>query len=87
MLKVMGAVELAVIRQQVLDGFKDDDDEATDLKNMDRLYEVEDQLIRATYESDADKLAGLTILFEDNDGPDFADSFKVKLFARMREFA
>jgi hypothetical protein len=86
-LAIISAVELAVIRQQVLSSFGDDDDESTDLSNMDRLYAVEDQLVRAGYYTDADKMAGLAILLEDSDGPVFADEFKVKLFARMRECA
>jgi len=86
-LAIISAVKLAVIRQQVLSSFGDDDNEATDLANMDRLYAVEDQLVGVGYYADADKLAGLTILLEDSDGPVFADEFKVKLFKRMRECA
>jgi hypothetical protein len=86
-LTIISAVELAVLRQQVLSSFGDDDNESMDLSNMDRLYAVEDQLVRAGYYTDADKMAGLAILFEDSDGPVFADEFKVKLFERMRECA
>jgi hypothetical protein len=79
--------ELVVIRQQILDSFGDNDSEATDLKNMDRLYEVERQIEKATFDTDAEKLAGLKILFELNDAPKFADQFKASLFSRIHQFA
>jgi hypothetical protein len=79
--------ELAATRQTILDSFGDNDSEATDLKNMDKLYEVEASIEKATFETDADKLAGLMILFELNDAPNFADQFKAKLFSRIHQFA
>jgi hypothetical protein len=77
--------ELAATRQTILDSFGDNDSEATDLENMDRLYAVETQIEKAKFETDAEKLAGLMILFELNDAPDFADQFKAKLFSRIHE--
>jgi hypothetical protein len=75
-----------VIRQQILDSFDDSDTEAADLKNMDRLYSVEDMIAAATFETDVSVLAGSKILLETGDGPDYADSFKRKLFVRMQQF-
>jgi hypothetical protein len=79
--------ELAARRQAILDSFGPNDSEATDLANMDRLYAVEAQIEDARFETDAEKLAGLMILFELNDAPDFADQFKAKLFSRIHQFA
>jgi hypothetical protein len=78
---------LAASRQQITHLFDEFIDEATDLENMDKLYEVEARIETATFETDAEKLAGLMILFELNDAPDFADSFKQKLFSRIHQFA
>jgi hypothetical protein len=86
MQRTKSATELAVTRQEILDSFGDNDSEAADLKNMERLYEVEEQIENATFDTDADKLAGLMILFELNDAPDFAEDFKANLFSRMHEF-
>jgi len=74
---------LAASRKQIIDRFDEFIDEATDLTNMNRLYEVETQIENATFETDAERLAGLMILFELNDAPVFADSFKQKLFSRI----
>jgi hypothetical protein len=78
--------ELAATRQMILDSFGDNGSEATDLENMSRLAVVETRIACATFETDAEKLAGLLILFELNDAPDFADQFKAKLFSRIHEF-
>jgi hypothetical protein len=78
---------LAASRQQINGLFDEFIDEATDLTNMDKLYEVEAQIETATFETDAEKLAGYRILFELNDAPDFADQFKARLFMRMQQFA
>ena len=78
---------LAASRQQINGLFDEFIDEATDLTNMDKLYEVEAQIENATFETDAEKHAGYRILFELNDAPDFADSFKQKLFSRIHQFA
>jgi hypothetical protein len=88
-MKNVSITELAKKRQQLSDIFnaREVDDDAVDAPMFKRICAVETQIETATFETDADKLAGLTILFEDNDGPVFADSFKVKLFARMQEFA
>jgi hypothetical protein len=78
---------LAAVRQAILDSFGDTDSEATDLENMDKLTTVETQIETATFATDAEKLAGLMILFELNDAPGFADQFKAKLFSRIHQFA
>jgi hypothetical protein len=75
--------ELATERQQVIDSFETSYDEDTDLKIMEMLYAVEAQIETATFATDAEKLAGLMILFEMNDAPVFADQFKAKLFSRI----
>jgi hypothetical protein len=49
---------LAAIRQAILNSFGDNDTEAADLKNMERLYAVEKQIEDATYQTDADKRVG-----------------------------
>jgi hypothetical protein len=78
--------ELVATRQQIFESFGDGDSESTDLNNMDRLYAVETQIENATFETDAEKLAGYKMLFEQNDAPCFADQFKKKLFLRMHQY-
>jgi uncharacterized protein Smg (DUF494 family) len=78
---VTTVTELAALRQAVLD-----DSETPDLENYEMLIAVETQIEKAKFETDAEKLAGLMILFELNDAPDFADQFKTKLFSRLHEF-
>jgi hypothetical protein len=73
---------LAVIRQAILD-----DTETPDLENYQMLTVVEAQIENATFETEAEKRAGLMILFELNDAPDFVDQFKAKLFSRIHQFA
>jgi hypothetical protein len=89
MLKIVSAVQLAGIRRALYAVFnaREIDDEAIDQPAFKEIELVEDQIARAGYYTDADKLAGLAILLEDSDGPVFADEFKVKLFERMRECA
>ena len=81
MLQKNNITELAAARQAILA-----DTETSDKENFDMLIVVEDQIEKATFETDAEKLAGFLILFEHNDAPDFADSFKGKLFSRIHEF-
>jgi hypothetical protein len=84
---VTTVTELAATRQTILDSFGDNDSEVTDLKNMDELCAIEAQIETATFDTDAEKLAGLMILFELNDAPTFADQFKAKLFSQIHQFA
>ena len=77
-------IELAATRQTILDSFGDNDDEATDLQNMNKLYAVEAQIENATFETDAEKLAGSKILMEAK--PSRWDHFQEKLFLRMQQF-
>ena len=86
MTTITNVVGLAAQRQVVLNGFGDTDNEATDLANMERLNEIEAQIESAEFNTDAEKLAGLMILFEQSDGPNFADQFKAKLFSRIHQF-
>jgi hypothetical protein len=81
-------VELATERQRLYDIFngKEIDDDASDLE-FERINAIESTIENATFETDADKLAGLMILFELDDAPDFADRFKAKLFSRIHQFA
>jgi hypothetical protein len=72
--------ELAALRQAILD-----DNETPDLENYEMLTAVETKIENAAFETDAEKLAGLMILFELNDAPRFADQFKAKLFSRIHE--
>jgi hypothetical protein len=81
----MSVVELAVIRQNILNSFLDTDDEATDLKNMERLYEIEQRIEESPFQDDADKRAGNLILMENE--PSGWDNFQESLFLRMQEFA
>ena len=63
-------------------------DEATDLKNMDRLYAVEARLVKAVFKTAADMLAGLRILFGGDDpSPKEWCCFRVALYLRMQQFA
>jgi hypothetical protein len=77
--------ELAVTRQAILNSFGDDECEATDLINMDKLYAVENQIESATFKTRADKRAGSRILMEDK--PSRCDNFQESLFLRMQQFA
>jgi uncharacterized protein Smg (DUF494 family) len=79
---VTSITELTAARQAILD-----DTETPDLENYEMLIAVETKIENATFETDAKKLAGLLILFEQNDAPDFADQFKKKLFSRIHQFA
>jgi hypothetical protein len=83
----VSVAELAMARQGILNSFGDNDSEAVDLENMDRLYTVEASLEKAMFETDAHKLAGLIILLDLGDKPEFADSFKQKMFLRLQQFA
>jgi hypothetical protein len=60
--------ELAAQRQAVLDNFGNTD-EANDPTRMDALYDVEDKIEEATFETDTEKLAGIMLPFELNDAP------------------
>jgi hypothetical protein len=88
-MKNVSITELANKRQQLLGIFnaREVDNDSIDLPEFKRICRVESKIAEATFRTDVEKLAGLTILFEDDEGPDFGDSFKVKLFARMREFS
>jgi hypothetical protein len=83
--KKKSITELAVTRQGILDSFGDNDNQATDLKNMDRLTAIEKRIERAIFETDADKRPGNLILMEDK--PSRWDDFQENLFLRMQEFA
>jgi hypothetical protein len=76
------AADLAVVRQQVLSRFKDDDDEVADSETMRLLTIAEKILLSASYETDADRLAAQTILAE----CPLRDwcNFKTDLFARLQ---
>ena len=76
---------LAAERQAVFDSFGNTDDEATDLQNMERLYEVEKRIEESTYDAVADKLIGNQILMENK--PSNWDDFQENLFLRMQQFA
>jgi hypothetical protein len=83
MLDMRSVTELVETRRAILDSFGDNDSEATDLANMNRLYPVEDMIAAAAFESDTDKLSGLNILLESVRW----DNFQESLFLRMQEFA
>jgi hypothetical protein len=80
--------ELAAERKQLYDSFdgREVDDEKIDEPEFRKILAVETKIENATFETDAEKLAGLLILFELNDSPDFADKFKAKLFSRIHQF-
>jgi hypothetical protein len=77
----MSIIELAVCRQSILD-----DTDTPDTEHFEMLTAVETKIENATFQTDAEKLAGLMILFELNDQPSFADQFKEKLFLRIHQF-
>jgi len=85
MLRNATATELAATRQTILNSFGENDTEATDLKNMDRLYDIESQIESASFESDASKLSGISILLESL--PSEWDDFQERLFLQMQKFA
>ena len=77
--------ELAATRQMILDSFGDNDSEATDLENMSRLAVVETRIACATFDTNADKAVGNSILMENKPGR--WDDFQENLFLRMQRFA
>jgi hypothetical protein len=81
--------ELAAELQRLRDDFnsREVDDERIDLPQFKKMGTIEAMISRATFDTDANWLVGSKILMEEGDGPDFADSFKRKLFIRMQEFA
>jgi hypothetical protein len=86
MSKTKNLIELAIERQAILQSFEGDD-ATDDMKNMRKLYSVEERIALATFESDTDKLAGLRILLDMSAKPAGFDEFKTALFLRMQEFA
>jgi hypothetical protein len=84
MLASQSVTELAAIRQAILE--RPFVNETTDLTDAAELSDLETRIEVATFNTDAEKLAGLMILFELNDAPGFADQFKTKLFSRIHEF-
>jgi hypothetical protein len=85
MLQNVSVTELAVTRRKIVDSFGDNDTEAADLEKMNQLYPVEAMIAGATYEADADKRIGNSILMEDH--PSSWDDFQQNLFLRMQQFA
>jgi hypothetical protein len=84
MLASQSVTELATIRKTILE--RSIVNQATELRDYEELSAVENRIETATFNSDAEKLAGLLILFELNDAPDLSDQFKAKLFSRIHEF-
>lgn len=80
---------LAAERKRLWDDFnsREQDDEKVDLPQFEKMNLIEAMIARAKFDTAASKLAGLKILLEDDDGPDFADCFKRDLFLRMQTFA
>jgi hypothetical protein len=76
--------ELAAIRKTILE--RPFVNEATDMTDAAELSDLETRIEAATFNTDAEKLAGLLIALEQNDAPVFADQFKAKLFSRIHEF-
>jgi hypothetical protein len=86
MLQVISVADLAVIRHEIRNSIiGDNDSEATDLENMDRLTAIESQIERAKFESEADRAVGRSILIENK--PSSWDDFQENLFLRMQKFA
>jgi hypothetical protein len=89
--------ELAAERQRLFDEFnsKTVDDPAVDRPIWAKAMTIEAKIAKATFKTDADKLTGLKILFEEEPGiivgekypTIFGEKFKLNLFLRMREFA
>ena len=77
--------ELVAMRQAVLDSFGDNCSEADDLEKMPVLESVEGLFVSATYNSQADKLAGNAILNEVE--PNSWDHFQCNHFKRMQQFS
>ncbi len=67
--KKKSVTELAAIPQQLYDNFngREVDDERIDLPEFRKITAVETQIENATFGTDAERLAGLKILFELND--------------------
>lgn len=69
--------QLAAKRRRLIDTI-------AEASEMPALHAVERQIATATYHSDADKLLALAILLERDDGAEFADNFKTKLFRKLQ---
>ncbi|MCK1459619.1 hypothetical protein IVB34_14780 [Bradyrhizobium sp. 2] len=80
---------LAAERKRLWDDFnsRESDDENVDRPQFEEMNAIEAMIARAEFDTTASKLAGLKILMENGDGPDFADHFKRDLFLRMQTFA
>jgi hypothetical protein len=89
--------ELAAERQRLYDEFngKTVDDPAVDGPIWAKAVTIEAKIVKAKYDTDESKLAGLKIILEENPGiivgenypTIFREKFKLKLFLRMQEFA
>jgi hypothetical protein len=69
--------EIAAERQRIMASINSEAD-------VKRLYAVERKIAAAAFRTDADKLAALAILLEQDDRPHFADEFKNQLFLRLQ---
>ena len=85
----MNMTELATLRRKIIEGGNNwhDYDEKRSKKEFRKLLNVEAAIVKLPITSELDKAAAAEILLEANDGPDFADNFKTKLFGRFKKRA
>ena len=74
--------ELAAIRRAAYDVVENSADDESGMKNMQAVYAAEANILAATFETAADRLAARQILLEDGE-PDFADDFVRRLALRI----
>jgi hypothetical protein len=70
--------ELAVTRRTACDAVENSANDKTGMQNMRAVYEVESNVLAASFETRDDRLEGRAILLEDGE-PDFADDFNKRL--------
>jgi PHD/YefM family antitoxin component YafN of YafNO toxin-antitoxin module len=70
--------ELTVTRRTARDVVENSADDKTGMQNMRAVYEVESNVLAASFETRDDRLEGRAILLEDGE-PDFADDFNRRL--------
>jgi hypothetical protein len=78
--------ELAASRQKLCEIFngREIDDDKIDLPEFKRIITIETKIAKATFKTDADKMAGDLILSENK--PSCWDNFQCALYARMNQF-
>jgi hypothetical protein len=82
--------QLGAERQRLYDDFnaRETDDEKIDLPQLRSIDAIESKILKATFKTDADKLAGLrTLLVGEDSEPGTWCCFKSALYKKMAKYA